>query len=178
MAIYKITMPDCNDNIKRATKAYRDTNGSQVEFERIKNRRGKRYIELTFTDIEFYVSIVRLGFTGSLNVKALSLPESQSHWYDENMADTAGPILRGLCEKPISNSVDEHLSPSKKQSSRLADCVEQHLQHLRQYSLGESKNQIAYKILEEFQTALSRIQRYLEEEQNQEIVRKRIVSRF
>ena len=171
-------MPDCNSNMKNATKAYRNSSGPQIEFSRIISKSGKPYIEIVFTNIEFYIAMVKLGFTGSLNIEASSSPESQIRGYTENMAGTIEPNLESWYEKPLLSSDVANLSSSKKQSPLLANHVEQYLQHLRHYSLDESKNQIACQILEEFQTALSHIQKYFEEELIRETAHKKFVKRF
>lgn len=178
MATYKIIMRDCDANVKIAIKAYRKTMSSPIGFKKVVSHCGQQCIELTFTDIEFYSSIVKLGFIGTLNIENLTLSEAQSPLYDGNKDYTVEPTQGAWCEKPILNSVDGSPSPNEKQPLQLAARVEEHLQRFRQYSPDESKIQIAYKILEEFQTALLHIQKYLDEGLNQEIIHKQIVDKF
>lgn len=171
-------MPDCNRNMKRVIKAYRDVGSSHIEFIRAFNKSGKPYIEIVFTNIEFYVTMVKLGFTGSLNVEVLSSSESLILDNVESKVGIIETNLESWCEKPLLNSTAARLSPDEKQSPLLANHVEQYLQRLRHYSLDESKTQIACQILQEFQTALSHIQKYFEEELIRETARRQFAKRF
>lgn len=99
MITYKLTMPDCDANMKIAIKAYRASFSRPVLFRRTIDRLGKPCIELTLTDKEACLEAIKRGFTGSLDIEDVPTMRTWIGRNDESRIDPAGIDLRSQLEK-------------------------------------------------------------------------------
>lgn len=99
MITYKLTMLDCDTNMKIAIKIYRDSSNKPVLFRRTINLRGEPCIEITLTDKDACIEVIKQGgFIGSLEIEDTFTIRTWIDRADESRISPAYTDSRSQCE--------------------------------------------------------------------------------